>query len=152
MTDSADFDKAYPRIDVERLRAALTASWDRDTAYLKVHQDGNPALGQCYPTARVVQWFFPEFEIARGEVWTGAGLETHFWNARKVREEIEHLDLSWSQFPPGSRVVSFELLDRTDLGDSPPTVTRCELLLHRVLASLAGSQGRSGVSDPKNCA
>lgn len=125
------------RITLLRLRAALEASWAADTAYLGAQRDGNPALGQCYPTARVVQYFFPEFEIASGEVWTGESTEWHFWNAREVGGAIEHIDLSWPQFPPGSTVKTFALLDRDRLGDSPPTVARCGLLLERVLAALA---------------
>jgi hypothetical protein len=53
------------------LREALAASWDKRTAYLEVEQAGNPALGQCYPTSRVVQHYYPETEIIKGKVWTG---------------------------------------------------------------------------------
>jgi hypothetical protein len=53
------------------LREALAASWDKRTAYLEVEQAGNPALGQCYPTSRVVQHYYPETEIIKGIVWTG---------------------------------------------------------------------------------
>lgn len=45
------------------LREALEASWDRQTAYGAVEQAGNPALGQCYPTSRVVQHYYPATEI-----------------------------------------------------------------------------------------
>jgi hypothetical protein len=38
-----------------RLREALEASWDGLTAYGATEKAGNPALGQCYPTAWVVQ-------------------------------------------------------------------------------------------------
>ena len=37
------------------LAIALEASWDHLTAYRGVVCAGNPALGQCYPTSRVVQ-------------------------------------------------------------------------------------------------
>jgi hypothetical protein len=40
-------------------------------------------------------------------------------------------------------VQRFELLDRRLLGDSPPTVERCELLLRRVLARLADRPDRA---------
>jgi hypothetical protein len=124
------------RPDLPRLAAALAASWDHRTAYGGVTQPGNPALGQCYPTSRVVQFFYPETEIACGEVWTGATSECHFWNVRGSGPQAEWIDLSWQQFPPGSVVRDFKLLDRHRLGDSPPTVERCALLLRRVVALL----------------
>ncbi|HEY7809364.1 MAG TPA: hypothetical protein VIA98_03180 [Allosphingosinicella sp.] len=122
----------------ERLEQALTASWDARTAHLGACADGNPALGQCYPTARVVQWFFPRFEIASGEVDTGAGLEWHFWNVDPASDPPEVMDLTWRQFPEGSKVTRLALLDRAALGDSVPTLMRCQLLLDRVLLHLAG--------------
>lgn len=126
-------------VTLERLRAAIEAGWDALTAYQGAVRSGNPAFGQCYPTARVVQWFFPELEIAGGEVDTGAGTEWHFWNVREDGEAIRHVDLSWQQFPRGSAVRDFRLLDREALNDSPPTVERCALLLERVFAHLAGA-------------
>jgi len=135
------------RVDLERLATAIEASWDRRTAYRGIVQPGNPALGQCYPTARVVQFFYPEFEIARGDVWTGSGTECHFWNHRGSGNEAERVDLSWKQFPPGSVVQRFELLDRRLLGDSPRTLERCSLLLRRVLAHLAAGQPAPGTED-----
>ena len=61
-----------------RLGEALEAFWDRQTAYGRIEQAGNPALGQCNPTARVVQHYCPATEIIKGTVWTGQGEETHF--------------------------------------------------------------------------
>jgi hypothetical protein len=123
-------------VSLPRLRSALEASWDRRTAYLGAHRRGNPALGQCYPTSRVVQWFFPKLEIACGEVETGPALETHFWNIDLECSPARHVDLTWQQFSEGSKVVRFQILDRHALNDSPPTVARCELLLERVLRKL----------------
>jgi len=125
-----------PSVSLLQLRLALDASWAPDTAYLGVYKPGNSALGQCYPTSRVVQWFFPDLEITTGEVDTGSSLETHFWNIDCSTEPPEHVDLTWQQFPSTSRVVRFRLLDRNTLGDSPPTVLRCRLLLKRVLLAL----------------
>ena len=125
---------------LERLERALEASWDERTAYLGAYAERNPALGQCYPTARVVQWFFPRFEIASGEVDTGAGLEWHFWNVDPASDPPEVVDLTWRQFPVGSKVTRFALLDREALGDSVPTLMRCQLLLDRVLRHLAGHE------------
>jgi hypothetical protein len=70
------------------------------------------ALGQCYPTSRVVQWFFPDLEIASGEVDTGSALEVHFWNIDPTSDPAEHVDLTWRQFPKGSKVAGFKILDR----------------------------------------
>lgn len=124
-------------ISVSRLRSVLEASWQADTAYGGVHEVGNPALGQCYPTSRVTQWFFPHFEIASGQIDTDCSIEAHFWNVDPTRDPIEHVDLSWQQFPAKAKVVSFVILNRDELNDSPPTVRRCELLLQRVLVQLA---------------
>lgn len=122
-----------------RLREALEASWDKRTAYAAVEKPGNPAAAQCYPTARVVQHYYPATEIIKGKVWTGESEEIHFWNGLRVGDEWYHIDLSWSQFPPGSVVRDFLVLDRHDLGDSEATLERCALLLKRVEAFLGKS-------------
>jgi len=122
------------RLSLRRLRRAFEASWDERTSYRSVVRDGNPAIGQCYPTARVVQVFYPEAEIARGRVATPDGaLETHFWNVFRSH----HIDLTWQQFPTGPQVCGFELLERRELGDGRETSARCDLLLSRVLEHLA---------------
>jgi hypothetical protein len=135
--DLVDPAHARPSVSLPRLRSALEASWDRRTAYLGAWQPGNPALGQCYPTARVVQWFFLDYEIASGEVDTGSALECHFWNVDPKCNPPIHVDLTWQQFAQGSKVKQFRILDRHQLGDSPPTIERCRLLLERVLIHLA---------------
>jgi len=119
-------------IDLARLHAALEASWDERTAYQGAMREGNPAFGQCYPTARVVQWWFPECEIAAGDVDTGEGMEAHFWCVRRG----ETIDFTWGQFPSGSKIRKSRLLERDTLNDSPSTIERCQLLLERVLAVL----------------
>jgi hypothetical protein len=126
---------ALPTVTLTQLRRALEASWDHHTAYLGAFEPGNPALGQCYPTSRVVQRFFPNLEIASGEVDTGSGCDAHFWNIDPA-VPAEVVDLTWQQFPEGSKVTSFRILDRHPLSDSPATITRCELLLRRVLTNL----------------
>lgn len=123
-------------IDLLRLRDALEASWDSETSYARVVKLGNPAYGQCYPTARVVQHFFPETEIAEGQVWTGQGVETHFWNVLDHAGTLFHIDLTWQQFPAGSSVRAFTIWDRSTLGDGEETVRRVDLLLSRVKARL----------------
>jgi len=124
-------------INLLELREALEASWDSSTSYLGASEAGNPALGQCYPTSRVVQHFFPAAEIAEGEVWTGKAIEKHFWNVLRSGGDDYHIDLTWQQFPPGSSVRSFKIRDRKTLGDGPATVKRCALLLDRVSSYLS---------------
>lgn len=140
MEQQATFPIAIPElvgpIDLRHLTLALEASWDHRTSYQGATRPGNPAYGQCYPTSRVVQWFYPEYEIAKGEVWTGDSVEQHFWNVRGSGEHAEWIDLSWKQFPAGSVVRHFSLLDRTALGDSERARQRCALLLERVLSYL----------------
>jgi hypothetical protein len=128
------------KVDLLRLRAALEASWDAETSYDRVMKPGVPALGQCYPTARVVQHFFPETEIAEGEVWTGWEVEKHFWNVVDHGGTPFHLDLTWQQFPLGSTVRSYALRDRSSFGDSPQTLTRVALLLRRVESALSATE------------
>jgi hypothetical protein len=128
---------APPNVEVPALKRALEASWDHLTSYQAAMRPGNPAYGQCYPTSRVVQWFYPEYEIAKGDVWTGDRVEQHFWNVRGQGGNAEWLDLSWKQFPVASSVRHFSLLDRNSLGDSDRAKARCALLLERVLTHLA---------------
>jgi hypothetical protein len=127
-----------------RLREALEASWDTGTSYQAVEQTSNRPLGQCYPTARVVQHFFPESEIIEGKVWTGKREELHFWNGLLVGKVWYHIDLTWQQFPAGSLVQDFAVLSRETLVDSDETVQRCTTLLQRVKALLAQCPDLSG--------
>jgi hypothetical protein len=121
-----------PIITMLRLRQALEASWGQDTSYKQAYEEGNPALGNCYPTSRIVQHFFPKMEIARGKVWTGTKEEDHFWNVL-VEGTIEyHFDLTWQQFPHGSIVKEHGTCDRKRLNDSDATLRRIEILLERV--------------------
>jgi len=102
-------------------------------------QGSNPALGQCHPTSHVVQHFYPATEIIKGKVWTGAEEETHFWNGLPVGDEWYHIDLSWQQFPAGSVVREFVVLDRQQLADTEASIQRCALLLKRVEGHLRKS-------------
>lgn len=118
------------------LAAALEDSWDHHTAYQGIFNPNNPAAGQCYPTSRVVQWFFLTCRVASGKVWTGAATEHHFWNMRETQRGSERFDLSWKQFPMGSAIKGFELISDDPSKDSPGTQDRCALLLKRVMAQL----------------
>ena len=114
--------------DLLKLREAIEASWDEQTVYLGVKREGNPALGNCYPTSWGVQHFFPETEIIKGVVRNGTEDETHFWNGLMINGTMYHIDLSWQQFPSGSLVRSYKILDRNNLGDGEDTIRRCNLL------------------------
>ena len=124
------------QLDMLSLRRALEAAWQPDTAYHFVSEPGNPALGQCYVTSRVVQHYFPEAELAEGEVLTPNGTEWHFWNVFSIGEQYVHVDLTWQQFPHGSLVKKWEIRPRDSYNDSPPTVQRFEKLLLRVQKNL----------------
>lgn len=126
---------------MSRLREALTASWDKRTAYLEVEQTGNPALGQCYPTSRTVQYYCPMTEIIKGKVWTGTTIEVHFWNGLRICDDWYHIDLTWQQFPSGSIIREFGVIELQDLNDSEATKIRCELLLKRVSDHIKASVG-----------
>lgn len=129
--------------DLIYVRQALEASWGVDTSYRGVQQDGNPALGQCYPTSRTVQYFFPDTEIIKGKVWNGKEVETHFWNGLLVNDILYHIDLTWQQFPAGSLVREYAIVDRYSLGDSEQTIERCALLTQRVLDYLKANMRSS---------
>ncbi|HJP80984.1 MAG TPA: hypothetical protein VJ841_01145 [Candidatus Saccharimonadales bacterium] len=120
------------KVDMLMLRRAIELSWKSDTAYHQVEEVGNPALGQCYVSSRVVQAYFPEVELAQGEVLAAGKIEKHFWNVFQVNGEFIHVDLTWSQFPVGSKVMNWAIRDRETYNDSPPTIERVETLLRRV--------------------
>ena len=130
--------------DLDALRSVLEASWDERTSYQGAMRGGNPAFGQCYPTAWLVQQFDPRMEIIRGTVEADDELHTHFWNALPTAQGLEHLDLTWQQFSAGARIRDFQLLRREDLGDSPETVARCQLLMCRVRAATTSQPPGTG--------
>ena len=128
--------REVPGVDLRRLHEALFASWDASTSFRGEFRTGNPAHGQCYPTARVVQHFFPETEVAEGRVWTGSDMEKHFWNVLEREGAIIHIDLTWRQFPPRSCVRSYAVRHRSTFADGPATELRVKTLLRRVAIRL----------------
>ncbi len=137
--------------DFDQAREALEASWDQKTSYQMAYEENNPALGQCYSTSRVIQCLFPETEIVEGEVWTGSRIEKHFWNLLRTDGVERHIDLTWKQFPEGSEVRSWKVRGRDSLGDSPETVDRVNLLLHRVNDYISRQRQRARVSTRNVC-
>ena len=119
-------------VDMIQLREALEASWDEATSYQEVYKDGNISLGQCYPTSRVIQIFFPDTEIVEGEVWAGKRAEKHFWNLLKSNGAEYHIDFTWSQFPEGAVIKHWKIRDRVTLGDGEETISRINILHDRV--------------------
>ena len=125
------------KVDMIELREAIEASWDEKTSYRGVVEEGNPALGQCYPTSRIIQSYFPEAEIVEGQVKTRTGVEKHFWNLVDGPSWMYHIDFTWQQFPPGSHVVEYKVRDRNSLGDGDEATSRVQLLGTRVASYLA---------------
>jgi hypothetical protein len=123
-------------VGLSRLREALQAGWGVDTAYMRAEERGNPALGNCYPTSRVLQILCPQAEIVEGVVWTGNTSEKHFWNLLSVDGVDYHIDLTWQQFPQGSVVTEWTVRNRATLGDSEATAQRVKTLFERVEAHL----------------
>jgi hypothetical protein len=72
--------------------------------------------------------------VVEGEVWTGFGVDAHFWNVMVRDGALVHIDLSWSQFPAGSSVRTYAVRDRSTYDDSPETVHRVATLRDRVTA------------------
>jgi hypothetical protein len=127
-------------IDMTKLRKAIEASREPATASFGQDQPDNPALGQCYPTAWLVQHYFPEVEIVEGTVYTPVGDEKHFWNFLSIQGVEYHIDLTWQQFPHGAYVSKWRVWDREMLQDGPDTRERCELLKSKVEKLLAQNQ------------
>ena len=125
------------KVSLVALREALEASWGVDTAYLYAEREGNPALGNCYPTSRVVQHYFPKAVIIEGQVWTGKQTEKHFWNMIIIEGQELHVDLTWQQFPHGSVVKEYKIRERATLGDDEDAIRRVDLLMKRVKEHLA---------------
>jgi DNA-directed RNA polymerase subunit E'/Rpb7 len=128
------------KVDLIHLREALESSWDEKTSNQAISEKDNPALGQCYPTSRVIQFFFTETEIVEGEVWTGNNTEKHFWNILEVDGAQHHIDITWQQFPHGSVIKNWKLRDRQTLGDGQKTTYRVELLHKRVKKYLSNKK------------
>jgi hypothetical protein len=138
----------HVEINLDQIHEALEASWHEKTSYQMALRKGNPAFGQCYPTSRIIQFFFPEVEIVEGEVWTGESIEKHFWNLLLTDGVERHIDLTWQQFPDGSEVRNWRVRERESLGDSQETIERVSLLFERVnrYISLKNQQAESTTS------
>lgn len=131
--------------DMLALRQAIEATWLPDTAFAQVSEPGNPALGHCYDTSRVIQHYFPEAQIVEGRVITPIREEKHFWTIFTDGSRTLHVDMTWQQFPHGSYVKSWFVRDRAKLNDGPETVKRIELVLQRVQQHLAAANDQQSL-------
>lgn len=131
--------KENSKLNLIDLREAIEASWNKETAYRNIKENGNPSFGQCLPTSFVVQHFFPELQIVCGKVLNDTKIEEHYWNGLKLNNEIYHIDLTWQQFPFGSKVLKFEIFDCNSLDKNSSAFRRCHLLLDRVTQYLSKS-------------
>jgi len=140
---NAESEATIPVLDGQLFHGDLThlLLMEADTALIAGYV--HPALGQCYPTSRVVQHYYPGTEIMKGTVWTGDAAEVHFWNGLRVGNDWYHIDLSWQQFPARSVIQEFVVVQRQELNDSGATMQRCALLLTRVEKYLTAHIHRS---------
>lgn len=119
-----------------QVRQAIEASWGADTAYKNISEPDNPSKGNCYASSRVLQYFFPELDIAKGIVWTGQASEKHYWNVLMNNGQYYHIDLTWQQFPHGSIVEEYVICNRRSFADNTATKQRVAILLERTQAYL----------------
>ena len=128
------------RVDMLLLRHALEVSWSKETSYLGGFDPANSALGQCYVTARVVEHFFPETQVVKGDVWSATTIDTHFWNVLPVGKEMIPIDFTWQQFSPGSYIRSYRRVLSDISADREVTRQRYELLKSRVVDCLTSAR------------
>lgn len=124
--------KEYSKLNLTTLRHAIEASWSEETAYHNVLEVGNPSFGQCLPTSFVINHFFPEIQMVCGKVLIDNKIEEHYWNALMMNDNFYHIDLTWQQFPIGSKVLEFEIFDFNSLAKNSSAYKRSHLLLNRV--------------------
>ncbi|MEI7792878.1 MAG: hypothetical protein WCI57_05340 [Candidatus Berkelbacteria bacterium] len=128
----------YSESNFSKLKKAIEASWDKETAYHEIKEDGNPSLGQCLPTSFVVHHFFPDISIIKGKILNGAETEEHYWNSIVEKNKLQHIDLTKEQFQLNPTIQEFEIFDYSSLDKNSSAVKRCELLLERVSNKLSG--------------
>ena len=106
--------------------AKLTTAWDKNTchpAYTDKWSEANPATGQCLVTALVIQ------DELGGDIYDcKVGRSRHFYNVVNG----ETIDLTFSQFPEGSKITDSRIRDRKQLLANKETKQRYELLKSRI--------------------
>ena len=100
-------------MDIKTLLKALKASWNEDTCYdqmRKKWKKSNPAYGQCYATALVINDYFGG-EILKAKFENGTG---HFWNLIGSKE----VDLTRSQFNKNENIPKPVILFRSEIDNN----------------------------------
>lgn len=101
-------------MDIETLQHALLNSWKKDTCYPPMEKNWsskNPAYGQCYVTALIVQDYFGG-KILKTKFKDGTG---HFWNL--INEE--EVDLTRSQFDKNEIIPKPTIHSREEIENNP---------------------------------
>ncbi|MGK5015796.1 DUF6434 domain-containing protein [Janthinobacterium sp. HLS12-2] len=71
-----------------RLRDALTASWDKRTAYLEVEQRGNPPIAAGrFPVSEMLHM---KFDWHGGEISRTTAIDVDYRNRQNVRRFLAH--------------------------------------------------------------
>ena len=95
---------------LKKLKSALVKSWSKDTCYPPMGDDWsreNPALGQCYVTALIVNDYFGGM-ILEAKFKDGSA---HFWNL----VDGEEVDLTRSQFDEGEIIPEPKEFSRQEI-------------------------------------
>ena len=114
---------------VETLAKILKEAWSRETScWPEKWTSENPALGQCFVTALIVQDFFGG-EIIRAKV---PGLGYHYFNRLPNGKEI---DLTYSQFTTPVQmgpITVWPRKSRRKIKQMPQIIKRYQILKQRV--------------------
>lgn len=107
------------------IREAIEQSWCAGTSYSGKYDLSNPSAGQCAVTAMIVQDYFDGILKSGFVKVPGIGKPVrHYWNQIAGMD----IDLTWSQFPLGSRVTKVKVVPRSQLKRSDSTNVRYNLL------------------------
>ena len=101
-------------MDIKTLKFALLNSWNKDTCYPPMEKDWsskNPAYGQCYVTALIVNDYFGG-KILKAKFEDGTG---HFWNLIDDKE----IDLTRSQFDKNEIISKPTIRSREEIQANP---------------------------------
>lgn len=126
--------------DIAALRAVLVRGWDAQTSADPAGwSPANPAWGQCAVTALLIQ------EVLGGDlIRTEVDGISHYFNRLPSGQCI---DLTFEQFPAGSRYGEQAMRPRAYVAGYPATERRYRLLKQRVGAELeAAVRGLGGLA------
>jgi hypothetical protein len=97
-------------MNITSLKKALVKSWNKNTCYPPMEKEWtekNPAYGQCYVTALIVNDYFGG-KILKAKFNNGTG---HFWNLIEDKE----IDLSKSQFDENEVIPKPKIYSREEI-------------------------------------